>query len=64
MLLWLHFHFFSKILAAKAQKAVDHVPNFKIFDIELKKVIVSQSNVDQIAYISTLQFGEIVESAV
>ena len=30
----------------------------------LKKVIVSQSNVNQIAYISTLQFGEIVESAV
>ena len=30
----------------------------------VKKVIVSQSNVNQIAYISTLQFGEIEGPAV
>ena len=36
LLLWLHFHFFLEILAAKAQKAADHVPSFKLFEIEPK----------------------------
>ena len=36
LLLWLHFHFFPKILAANAQNFVDHVPSFKILEIELK----------------------------
>ena len=36
LLLWLHFHSFSKILASKAQKAVDYVPSCEIFEIDTK----------------------------
>ena len=34
--LWLHFHSFCKILASRAQKTVDVVPSFEIFQIETK----------------------------
>ena len=30
------FILFLKILASKAQKSVDHVPSFKVFEIETK----------------------------
>ena len=37
LLLWLYFHFFSlKLLAFKAQKTVDYVPNLEIFEIGTK----------------------------
>ena len=59
----------QNILYLKSQIKVIYFDAIKLGSIhslrlQLKKVIVSQSNVNQIAYISTLQFGEIVESAV